>query len=107
MARKPYSTLVELKCPECGKNFIPAPQHIYNNGESTVCSYHCGLAAERRKEAEKERRRNRKKAPPPLGRDDEIRRRISEGESVDKLARVYRLTETRIKQIIKEGSPEE
>lgn len=107
MTKKPYVNLVELKCPVCGKNFIPASHHIYNDGVSTVCSYHCGLAAERAKEAEKERRRGHKKAPPPPGRDDEIRKRISEGESVDKLARVYRLTETRIKQIIKEGSPEE
>ncbi len=107
MAHKTYHNIWELKCPVCGKNFIPAAEHIYNDGESAVCSYHCGLAAERKKEAERERRRNRKRIPPPPGRDDEIRKRISEGESVDKLARVYRLTETRIKQIIKEGSPEE
>ncbi len=40
-----YKTLKLLKCPICGKKFIPAPYHAYRIGgcESTrvVCSYTC------------------------------------------------------------------
>ena len=31
----------ELKCPLCGKNFIPAPQHIYRYEGEVFCSWTC------------------------------------------------------------------
>lgn len=31
----------EMKCPECGKNFIPAPLHIYKMNGEVYCSYTC------------------------------------------------------------------
>lgn len=37
-------------CPVCGKNFIPAGQHVYRLYEDRsilVCSYHCALQSER------------------------------------------------------------
>ena len=45
--------LIELKCPICGKKFVPAPEHIYRdkrvwNGRF-VCSYGCVIKSERMK----------------------------------------------------------
>jgi hypothetical protein len=31
----------ERNCSRCGKNFIPAPYHIYVDGESCYCSWTC------------------------------------------------------------------
>lgn len=38
--------IAEIKCPVCGKNFIPAPYHAYKThfykvGYITCCSWHC------------------------------------------------------------------
>ena len=33
-----------IKCPQCGKIFHPAPEHIYHEGNAKtklVCSYNC------------------------------------------------------------------
>ena len=34
---------VPVKCPICGKMFVPAPEHAYHNynGKKLVCSYKC------------------------------------------------------------------
>ena len=34
---------VPVKCPICGKMYIPAPEHVYRNynGKKMVCSYAC------------------------------------------------------------------
>ena len=34
---------VPVKCPICGKTYIPAPDHVYRsyNGKKLVCSYKC------------------------------------------------------------------
>lgn len=34
---------VSVKCPICGKMFVPAPEHVYRNynGKKLVCSYAC------------------------------------------------------------------
>ena len=34
---------VSVKCPICGKMYIPAPEHVYRNynGKKMVCSYAC------------------------------------------------------------------
>lgn len=40
--------IIDTLCPICGKNFIPAPLHIYKTyGGRRVCSYHCKLEGER------------------------------------------------------------
>lgn len=49
-------------CPVCGKEFLPAPQHVYKvdikRGDIRyVCSYHCVRAHEK----EKNRRKNKHK----------------------------------------------
>lgn len=31
----------EIKCPRCGKSFIPAPYHIYKSGKRLYCSWTC------------------------------------------------------------------
>lgn len=45
--------LIELKCPICGKTFVPAPEHIYRDKRvwhgRFVCSYSCVLKSERMK----------------------------------------------------------
>lgn len=33
----------EVHCKRCGKNFIPAPQHIYRDNRSIYCSWTCYL----------------------------------------------------------------
>lgn len=36
---------VPVKCPICGKMYIPAPEHVYRNynGKRLVCSYTCSI----------------------------------------------------------------
>lgn len=43
----------DAKCPVCGKNFIPAPLHVYRDkrGSKKVCSWTCVLESERLKNA--------------------------------------------------------
>lgn len=37
------------RCPECGKNFIPAPCHVYKNIKNQkVCSYTCSFKGRKR-----------------------------------------------------------
>ena len=31
----------ELKCPGCGKGFIPAPYHVYRTSTKIYCSWTC------------------------------------------------------------------
>ena len=38
--------MVEKTCPVCGKNFIPAIQHIYRVKGKLVCTWTCMLKAE-------------------------------------------------------------
>lgn len=59
-----YNTLFGdmSKCPICGKEFIPAPQHIYKmktNGGYTklLCSYHCMRAYEEKVEKERQKKK--------------------------------------------------
>ena len=48
MAKSKYNyaqgvEFVPVKCPICGKMYIPAPEHVYRNynGKKMVCSYAC------------------------------------------------------------------
>lgn len=45
-----HDEIKEKKCPVCGKSFIPAPYHIYKSKNRMVCSYHCQLASEEKRE---------------------------------------------------------
>jgi hypothetical protein len=49
------TNLREIKCPICGKIFVPAPYHAYraNHKDALVCSYHCVLESERRKDTKR------------------------------------------------------
>lgn len=33
--------MMESKCPKCGKNHIPAPQHVFKDEEGYYCSWTC------------------------------------------------------------------
>ena len=51
---KEIECIVNKKCRICGKNFVPAPQHIYRdkrNPYPMVCSWSCVCQSERLKEA--------------------------------------------------------
>ena len=101
---KHYNHIVDTECPICGKNFIPAPRHIYHDGKKVVCSWTCHLEAERRREAAKKPHGNHFRGKPiPPGRNQEIRRLASEGMSPEELAVKYELSVVRVKQIISEG----
>lgn len=105
MAHKTYHNIWEMTCPICGKNFIPAAEHIYDNGETApVCSWTCHLEARRRKEAVKPKQRRFRRKPIPPGRDEDIRKRVSEGESIVSLAEKYEISTERVKQIIREST---
>lgn len=45
---------IERTCPECGKIFMPAPQHAYKDDRELFCSWHCINARHKRKEAERQ-----------------------------------------------------
>ena len=36
-----------VRCPICGKMFVPAPEHAYHNydGKKLVCSYSCSMTS--------------------------------------------------------------
>ena len=38
---------VSVKCPICGKMFVPAPEHAYHNynGKQLVCRYSCSMTS--------------------------------------------------------------
>ena len=38
--------MIEMFCAKCGKNFIPAPEHLYRNGKGWYCSYTCWIRSE-------------------------------------------------------------
>lgn len=44
----------EKKCPICGKVFVPAPYHAWKASNigthPLVCSYHCALESDRRRD---------------------------------------------------------
>lgn len=33
--------IIDRKCDKCGKNFIPAPYHVYVDGAKAYCSWTC------------------------------------------------------------------
>lgn len=45
--------IVERICPICGKRFIRAPDHVYKDGNITVCRWSCLCELRRRKEAKR------------------------------------------------------
>ena len=51
-----------IKCPVCGKEFLPAPQHVYKlaGGKRLVCSYSCELRSMREREEKKKKQRSDK-----------------------------------------------
>lgn len=55
--------LIELKCPICGKTFVPAPEHIYRDKRAWrgnfVCSYGCMLKSEQMKNESRKRKDSR------------------------------------------------
>jgi hypothetical protein len=42
--------LVDHTCPVCGKNFIPASEHIYTDGKTKLCGWNCYCAAKKNKD---------------------------------------------------------
>ena len=34
-------SLPEVRCPKCGKKFVPAPQHVYKENKKTYCTWTC------------------------------------------------------------------
>ncbi|MBQ8649154.1 MAG: hypothetical protein IJ470_03700 [Clostridia bacterium] len=53
-----------VKCPICGKEFIPAPYHaykIYQKGYKLVCTYGCMRKWERQEENKNKKQQRRKK----------------------------------------------
>ncbi len=50
------SFFMDHRCPVCGKNFIPAPFHLYVHNKVKLCSWTCMLKAERAAEELEEKR---------------------------------------------------
>ena len=55
MAKRKYEYaqgvgFMPVKCPICGKMYVPAPEHAYHdyNGKKLVCSYTCSMTARKR-----------------------------------------------------------
>lgn len=53
----------EVKCCECGKNFIPAPQHRFRINGKWFCKWSCYFKYEERKERLK---REKESIPKPI-----------------------------------------
>lgn len=91
--------IVERKCPICGKNFILAPEHKYNDGQRKVCSWSCQLEAERRKEAKKAKRTYRGKSVDPK-RNDTICLMAANGMPLKDIADAVGLSLEHVRRII-------
>ena len=53
---KSRSILMGAKCPVCGKEFMPAPYHVYAEDGRTFCKWSCLCEYRRRKETKKQER---------------------------------------------------
>lgn len=53
--------LIENQCNECGRNFIPAPYHVYKKGNKIFCSYSCYDSFLREKERRAEQSKQSRK----------------------------------------------
>ena len=108
--RKQFYAIMDTECPICGKNFVPAPEHIYNDsgykGGKPVCSYTCHLEAFRRKKADKEKKKHYRQLHIIPGRNDEICRLAKEGVSYAEIAQKFGIGVTRVRQIVYERSEE-
>ena len=53
MVKKQLEIFAKAKCPVCGKDFIPAAEHVYRDKRSRkrVCTYSCMLTSEKLKAA--------------------------------------------------------
>jgi hypothetical protein len=47
--------MIERICSRCGKNFIPAPQHVFVDGRAIYCSWTC---FNRRNDNKKKKKKN-------------------------------------------------
>ena len=103
--QKIYNHLVDTICPICGKNFIPAAMHVYNDGNKAVCSYHCHLEAFHRREAEKKKKvRHYRGTVIDPDRDDNIRKLAKEGASLKEISDKYDLGISQIRRILREDT---
>lgn len=51
-----------ITCKQCGKSFVPAPQHVYKNQNGAfVCSYHCANESYKQKQQKKLERQERER----------------------------------------------
>ena len=48
--------MIEVVCPNCGRTFIPAPQHVLREGDKYLCKWTCLVEYRRNMEAYKEER---------------------------------------------------
>lgn len=58
---KCYKDPIVVKiCPVCGKEFVPAPDHVYKVTKSgaPVCSYHCMMDARRKRDARRKKKKS-------------------------------------------------
>lgn len=104
--KREYRLFITHKCPICGREFFPTDEWVYNDGtyySKKVCSYPCHMEARRRIEEAKISKRHYKSKPIPVGRDEEIRKLVSEGIHPKELAVKYEVSEARIRQIVSQG----
>lgn len=48
------------KCPECGKEFYPATEHIFKDGSKVFCKWSCYNHYMAKKEADKKEREKKR-----------------------------------------------
>ena len=50
-----------VTCPVCGKQFVPAAQHVYRVNDNLVCSWGCQRKVEKEQEERKKLRARKRK----------------------------------------------
>lgn len=70
--RKRRDVFCEVKCPVCGKMYIPAPEHIYKDKRTPrrVCSWKCVCESEKLKGGRTDERKGILAADQKTGQDD-------------------------------------
>lgn len=77
-------------CAECGKHFIPAPEHAYKNKNGMFCSWHCNNANQKKIDASENAKRKaslkKQRERDLIKRQRAIKKREQEKAALDMIA---------------------
>lgn len=92
-------SLKERECPTCGKIFVPAPEHVFVEGDKVFCKWTCLCDYRKKKKLNDKERRNsckHKRRYTREQRDEILRMLFDEGKTIRYLSTKYDIAYTTI-----------